>query len=109
MFVLYSMNYQLTFKPNSLDVVTCTIHVTKCFVLLYKYVSVCSSIVIEGFVLRVVSAIVPDNFEAVLRQYISEGLPDLSVSRSRARIPWGIPVPGDDTQTVCADSVLKQQ
>ncbi|VDP54285.1 unnamed protein product, partial [Heligmosomoides polygyrus] len=25
---------------------------------------------------------------------------DLSVSRSRSRLPWGIPVPGDDTQTV---------
>ena len=52
-------------------------------------------------VFHVVAVIVPENFEAILRQYISQGLPDLSVSRSRARIPWGIPVPGDDTQTVC--------
>lgn len=27
-------------------------------------------------------------------------LPDLSVSRPRARLAWGVPVPGDDTQTV---------
>lgn len=27
-------------------------------------------------------------------------LPDLSVSRPRARLSWGVPVPGDDTQTV---------
>jgi len=38
-----------------------------------------------------------------LRQYVSQGLPDLSVSRARARIPWGIPVPGDDSQTVCSN------
>ena len=27
-------------------------------------------------------------------------LRDLSVSRQRERLPWGIPVPGDDSQTV---------
>lgn len=27
-------------------------------------------------------------------------LPDLSVSRPRARLSWGVPVPSDDTQTV---------
>jgi len=53
------------------------------------------------FCLHFVVVVQPDIFEAILRQYISRGLPDISVSRSRARIPWGIPVPGDDTQTVC--------
>ena len=57
--------------------------------------------IVKHFVSHVVAVIVPENFEATLRQYISQGLPDLSVSRSRARIPWGIPVPGDDSQTVC--------
>jgi len=52
------------------------------------------------FVYLVVAVIIPENFEAILRQYITQGLPDLSVSRPRTRIPWGIPVPGDDTQTV---------
>ena len=27
-------------------------------------------------------------------------LRDLSISRQRERLPWGIPVPGDDSQTV---------
>ena len=47
------------------------------------------------------SVIFPENFEPIVRQFIAQGLPDLSVSRSRVRIPWGIPVPGDDSQTVC--------
>lgn len=47
------------------------------------------------------TVIFPENFEPVVRQCIAQGLPDLSVSRSRTRIPWGIPVPGDDSQTVC--------
>ena len=55
----------------------------------------------------IVVVILPQIFETTLRQYIAQGLPDLSVSRSRARIPWGIPVPGDDSQTVCSDYSLQ--
>ena len=33
-------------------------------------------------------------------QIISDGLEDLSVSRNRKRLEWGIPVPGDDSQTI---------
>lgn len=31
---------------------------------------------------------------------VSEGLQDLSISRPAERLTWGIPVPGDNTQTV---------
>ena len=31
---------------------------------------------------------------------VSSGLQDLSISRPAERLTWGIPVPGDDTQTV---------
>ena len=31
---------------------------------------------------------------------VSSGLQDLSISRPVERLTWGIPVPGDDTQTI---------
>ncbi|KAJ1199484.1 hypothetical protein NDU88_003318 [Pleurodeles waltl] len=46
------------------------------------------------------SAIYPDKFYQLVLQALQEDLPDLSVSRERGRLTWGIPVPGDDTQTV---------
>ena len=33
-------------------------------------------------------------------QAVSDGLPDLSVSRPVERLTWGIPVPDDETQTI---------
>lgn len=51
------------------------------------------------------AVIYPENFEPIVRQCLTQGLPDLSVSRHRSRTPWGIPVPGDDTQTVSWASV----
>jgi len=69
------------------------------FVFIHKYVA--EHCVIFAF--NVIVVIFPENFEMTLRQYVSQGLPDLSVSRARARIPWGIPVPGDDSQTVCSN------
>lgn len=33
-------------------------------------------------------------------EMILKNLKDLSVSRSRSRLSWGIPVPGDSSQTV---------
>ena len=41
----------------------------------------------------------PQKFEGTVRQMVDD-LQDLSVSRKRDRLNWGIPVPGDDTQTV---------
>jgi methionyl-tRNA synthetase len=32
--------------------------------------------------------------------FVKEGLEDFSISREKARLPWGIPVPGDDTQVM---------
>jgi methionyl-tRNA synthetase len=31
---------------------------------------------------------------------VASGLQDLSISRPVERLTWGIPVPGDDTQTI---------
>lgn len=33
-------------------------------------------------------------------EYLKEPLKDISVSRPSDRVSWGIPVPGDDSQTV---------
>lgn len=33
-------------------------------------------------------------------EYLKEPLMDISVSRPMNRVSWGIPVPGDDSQTI---------
>ncbi|KAJ3587406.1 hypothetical protein NHX12_011003 [Muraenolepis orangiensis] len=45
-------------------------------------------------------AIQPERFYQDVLQWLQEELPDLSVSRQRSRLQWGIPVPGDPEQTV---------
>ncbi len=45
-------------------------------------------------------AIVPRAREGEVRSFIADGLPDLSVSRSAAKLTWGIPVPGDRSHTM---------
>ncbi|KAM5280156.1 LOW QUALITY PROTEIN: methionine--tRNA ligase, mitochondrial [Ctenodactylus gundi] len=45
-------------------------------------------------------AIVPEPFRLAALQWLEDELPDLSVSRRSSHLHWGIPVPGDDSQTV---------
>ncbi|NWU72818.1 SYMM protein, partial [Pterocles burchelli] len=45
-------------------------------------------------------AISPAPFYQRVLRWLEEDLPDLSVSRERSRLQWGIPVPGDPTQTI---------
>ncbi|XP_049897989.1 methionine--tRNA ligase, mitochondrial [Epinephelus moara] len=45
-------------------------------------------------------AVQPEHFYQSVLQWLQEDLPDLSVSRQRSRLQWGIPVPGDDEQTI---------
>ncbi|XP_075752754.1 methionine--tRNA ligase, mitochondrial [Pelodiscus sinensis] len=42
----------------------------------------------------------PEPFYQLVLRWLEEDLPDLSVSRERSRLQWGIPVPGDSTQTI---------
>lgn len=42
----------------------------------------------------------PKKFAKILLDMLNEPLEDVSVSRPTARVPWAIPVPDDDTQTV---------
>lgn len=45
-------------------------------------------------------AIQPEKFYNIVLQWLESDLPDLSVSRQRSRLQWGIPVLGDSEQTV---------
>jgi methionyl-tRNA synthetase len=42
--------------------------------------------------------VVPEERKKEILNVISKGLEDISVSRSREKLTWGIPVPGDDSQ-----------
>lgn len=44
--------------------------------------------------------ITPGKYREEVIQSVSSGLQDLSISRPAGRLNWGIPVPGDDTQTI---------
>ena len=46
------------------------------------------------------SVVYPQKFENVVRGWLKDGLHDLSLSRQRERLHWGLPVPGDSSQTV---------
>ncbi|XP_033488611.2 methionine--tRNA ligase, mitochondrial [Epinephelus lanceolatus] len=45
-------------------------------------------------------AVQPEHFYQSVLHWLQEDLPDLSVSRQRSRLQWGIPVPGDNEQTI---------
>ncbi|KAJ5622227.1 Methionyl-tRNA synthetase [Penicillium herquei] len=46
------------------------------------------------------SFITPSKYATAVIQSVSAGLQDLSISRPSERLTWGIPVPGDNTQTI---------
>lgn len=62
----------------------------------------------KGFVLFCLLPVIhPAIMETSLKPFISNGLSDLSVSRNRSRLQWGIPVPGDETQTASCNTNAK--
>lgn len=42
----------------------------------------------------------PSNRYNEMRNILKEGLTDISISRSKDKLTWGVPVPGDDTQVM---------
>ncbi len=44
--------------------------------------------------------VIPENRGKEMLNIIKSGLEDVSVSRSKEKLPWGIPVPGDDSQVM---------
>lgn len=44
--------------------------------------------------------VVPDYRFNEIRSFVAQGLEDFSISRLKSKMPWGIPVPGDETQVM---------
>ncbi len=44
--------------------------------------------------------VVPDFRFNEIKEFVQKGLQDFSISRLKAKMPWGVPVPGDDTQVM---------
>jgi methionyl-tRNA synthetase len=55
---------------------------------------------LEDFYLANPAAIVPKNYYLDVLKTLSEPLEDISISRPRSRLSWGIEVPGDPEQTI---------
>ncbi len=44
--------------------------------------------------------VVPDFRFNEIREFVNRGLSDFSISRLKEKMPWGVPVPGDDAQVM---------
>lgn len=44
--------------------------------------------------------VTPDSRFNEMKGILKDGLEDVSISRSKDKLPWGVPVPGDDTQVM---------
>lgn len=55
---------------------------------------------LEELILENSLRIVPEHRKNEILSFLKEELEDISFSRPRKDLPWGIPVPGDDTQTI---------
>lgn len=55
---------------------------------------------LEGLILKKKLLVVPESRRNEVLNFVRSGLEDLSVSRERRRVPWGIPVPNDPSQTI---------
>lgn len=44
--------------------------------------------------------VVPDFRFNEIRSFVAQGLEDFSISRLKSKMPWGVPVPNDDTQVM---------
>lgn len=44
--------------------------------------------------------VVPDFRFNEIKEFVKRGLQDFSISRNKEKMPWGIPVPGDDSQVM---------
>lgn len=44
--------------------------------------------------------VIPAHRQTEIRNFVAEGLKDFSISRLKEKMPWGVPVPGDDTHVM---------
>jgi methionyl-tRNA synthetase len=42
--------------------------------------------------------VIPANRQKEIKNFVKSGLKDFSISRLKEKMPWGVPVPGDETQ-----------
>lgn len=55
---------------------------------------------IQGAITSGAFKIVPDTRRNEILALLKEGLEDISISRPKAKLDWGVPVPGDNTQVM---------
>ena len=44
--------------------------------------------------------VIPANRQEEIKKFVERGLEDFSISRLKTKMPWGVPVPGDDAQVM---------
>lgn len=100
---LYCVGHEAFIKESELVDGLCPDHQTKpellseenYFFRLSKYGEKIKKLLQEGML-----AIVPESRANEILSLIREGLEDVSFSRPVEKLKWGIPVPGDETQTI---------
>lgn len=100
---LYCVGCELFYKPEELqEGNVCPIHTTPCqeieeenyFFKLSNYQAYLEEYLSQEGV------IVPEWRRQEALNFVTAGLEDFSISREKARLNWGIPVPGDDNQVM---------
>lgn len=54
---------------------------------------------LEDYLARA-SVIIPEHRLREAQQFVASGIEDFSISREKEKLPWGVPVPGDDSQVM---------
>lgn len=49
---------------------------------------------------KIPNFVVPEHRLTEIRNFVSSGLNDFSISRLKTKMPWGVPVPGDDDHVI---------
>jgi methionyl-tRNA synthetase len=44
--------------------------------------------------------VIPEHRHKEIKNFVESGLQDFSISRLKSKMPWGVPVPGDDSQVM---------
>jgi methionyl-tRNA synthetase len=105
---IYKKNYQSKYcvgcelekTDSELEDGKCPIHPTRDIELIdeenyfFKF-SACQGF-LEDFYSRNPNFVVPDFRFNEIKRFVQDGLKDFSISRLKTKMPWGIPVPGDD-------------
>lgn len=100
---LYCVGHEAFIQPHELVNGLCPDHQTKpelieeenYFFLLSKYQTALRKLIESNGI-----KIIPEHRTNELLALIEQGLPDVSFSRPRSTLSWGIPVPGDPDQTM---------